>query len=95
MLAAMAAMMTAVAEMKVGTVNMVDLVRLHPDHEKNRALLYGELTKMGYKCVRPDGAFYLFMEAPGGDAKAFSEARRCKNLTHTRRGACPGDREYL
>ena len=56
---------------------------LRPDlasYEKNRALLYGELTKMGYKCVRPDGAFYLFMEAPGGDAKAFSEAAKEKGL---------------
>ena len=47
MLAAMAAMMTAVAEMKVGTVNMVDLVRLHPDHEKNRALV--KTTDSDYK----------------------------------------------
>ena len=38
-LAAMAAALTAVAEMKIGTVNMVDLVRLHPDHEKNRTLV--------------------------------------------------------
>ena len=37
--AAMAAVLTAAAEMKFGTVNMVDLVRLHPDHEKNRTLL--------------------------------------------------------
>ncbi len=49
-------------------------------YEENRALLYGELTKMGYKCVRPDGAFYLFMEAPGGDAKAFSEAAKEEGL---------------
>ena len=38
-LAAMAAALTAAAEMKFGTVNMVDLVRLHPDHEKNRTLV--------------------------------------------------------
>ena len=38
-LAAMAAALTAAAEMKIGTVNMVDLVRLHPDHEKNRTLV--------------------------------------------------------
>ena len=30
--------------------------------------------------MRPDGAFYLFMEAPGGDAKAFSEAAKEKGL---------------
>ena len=38
-MAAIAAALTAVAEMKVGTVNMMDLVRLHPDHEKNRTLV--------------------------------------------------------
>ncbi|MBR3437196.1 MAG: pyridoxal phosphate-dependent aminotransferase [Lachnospiraceae bacterium] len=49
-------------------------------YEKNRALLYTELTKMGYRSVKPDGAFYLFMEAPGGDSKAFSEAAKEKGL---------------
>ena len=53
MLAAMAAMMTAVAEMKVGTVNMVDLVRLHPDHEKNRALV--KTTDSDYKEIADEG----------------------------------------
>jgi len=46
-LAAMAAALTAAAEMKFGTVNMVDLVRLHPDHEKNRTLL--KTTDSEYK----------------------------------------------
>ena len=57
--------------------------KVRPDlapYEKNRALLYTELTKMGYRCVKPDGAFYLFMEAPGGDSKAFSEAAKEKGL---------------
>ena len=46
-LAAMAAVLTAAAEMKFGTVNMVDLVRLHPDHEKNRTLV--RTTDSDYK----------------------------------------------
>ena len=46
-MAAAAAMMTATAEMKIGTVNMVDLVRLHPDHEKNRTLV--RTTDSDYK----------------------------------------------
>lgn len=49
---------------------------LSPDiasYEENRELIYGALTKMGYNCVRPDGAFYLFVAAPGGDSEAFSE----------------------
>ncbi len=42
-------------------------------YRKNRDLLYTELTAMGYECVNPDGAFYLLLRAPGGDAVAFSE----------------------
>ena len=36
---AIAATMCAAAELKVGTVNMLDLVRLHPNHESNKALV--------------------------------------------------------
>ncbi len=39
----------------------------------NRALLYETLSELGYTCVKPDGAFYLFMKVPGGDANAFCE----------------------
>lgn len=42
-------------------------------YEENRNLLYGSLTEMGYRCAKPDGAFYLFVKAPGGDANAFSQ----------------------
>lgn len=44
---ALAAAMGASAELKVGTVNMVDLVRLHPNHESNRALV--KSTDKDYK----------------------------------------------
>ena len=47
MMAAMAAALTVAAEMKVGTVNMVDLVRLHPNHESNRTLV--KTTDSEYK----------------------------------------------
>ena len=46
-LAAVAAALTAAAEMKIGTVNMVDLVRLHPQHETNRTLV--KTTDKDYK----------------------------------------------
>lgn len=49
-------------------------------YAQNRALLYDALTQMGYECVPPDGAFYLFVKAPGGDAQAFSEACKAYNL---------------
>ena len=42
-------------------------------YEKNRDILYGALTEMGFEAVHPDGAFYLFVKSPEPDAKAFSE----------------------
>lgn len=45
-------------------------------YDENRNLLYSSLTEMGYECAKPDGAFYLFVKVPGGDANAFSEKAR-------------------
>lgn len=42
-------------------------------YRENGKLLYDKLTSLGFSCVRPRGAFYLFVKAPGGDAQAFSE----------------------
>ena len=42
-------------------------------YKRNRDLLYNGLTELGFDCVYPDGAFYLFMKCPEPDAKAFSE----------------------
>lgn len=42
-------------------------------YERNRELLYNGLTALGYECVRPQGAFYLFVKAPEPDARAFSD----------------------
>lgn len=44
-------------------------------YDENRNLLYNSLREMGYVCAKPDGAFYLFVKAPNGDANAFSEKR--------------------
>mgnify|MGYP001563371213 FL=1 len=33
-------------------------------HRKKRDLLYGILTKIGYECVQPDGAFFVFPKSP-------------------------------
>lgn len=50
-------------------------------YEENRNLLYNSLREMGYQCAKPDGAFYLFVKAPNGDANAFSErAKLAHNL---------------
>ncbi|MBR3294553.1 MAG: pyridoxal phosphate-dependent aminotransferase [Oscillospiraceae bacterium] len=49
-------------------------------YDENRAVLYEALTSYGYDCVKPNGAFYMFIKAPGGDAQAFSEKAKEKNL---------------
>ena len=56
---------------------------LRPDlqsYDRNRRTLYDALTAMGYEMAKPDGAFYLFIKAPGGDANAFSEKAKEKDL---------------
>ncbi len=42
-------------------------------YKLNRDLLYDGLKELGYDCVYPDGAFYLFVKTPEPDAKAFAE----------------------
>ena len=37
-------------------------------YKENRDLLYDNLTAYGFDCVKPDGAFYLFVKSPSGDA---------------------------
>ena len=62
---------------------------LRPDlaaYDKNRKALYAGLTEMGYEMAKPDGAFYLFIKAPGGDANEFSERAKAKDLL-----VVPGD----
>ena len=56
---------------------------LRPDlesYDRNRQALYQGLTAMGYEMAKPDGAFYLFIKAPGGDANRFSELAKQKDL---------------
>ena len=42
-------------------------------YAENRRLLYEGLTAMGYRCVKPDGAFYLFPQTLEPDDRAFCE----------------------
>lgn len=42
-------------------------------YKANRDLLYDNLTAYDYECVKPDGAFYLFVKSPEADAYAFFE----------------------
>ena len=49
-------------------------------YNRNRELLYNSLISYGYQCVKPQGAFYLFVKAPGGDDKAFAAAAKRHNI---------------
>jgi len=62
---------------------------LRPDlqfYDRNRRTFYEGLKAAGYEVAKPEGAFYLFVKAPGGDARAFSERAKEKELL-----VVPGD----
>jgi aspartate aminotransferase len=46
----------------------------------NRDFIYENLTTIGYHCHKPEGAFYLFMEALEKDADAFCEKAKEEDL---------------
>ena len=50
------------------------------EYDRNRKFLYEALTSMGYEMARPDGAFYMFVKAPGGDSEAFSKKAMEKDV---------------
>jgi aspartate aminotransferase len=49
-------------------------------YKKNRDLLYTHLTKIGFSCVKPQGAFYLFPKSLIADDKKFAEEAKKFNL---------------
>ena len=49
-------------------------------YKENRDLLYDNLTAYGYECVKPDGAFYLFVKALEPDAYAFFERAKAHEI---------------
>ncbi|MBU3127733.1 pyridoxal phosphate-dependent aminotransferase [Clostridium tagluense] len=61
-------------------------------YKSNRDVLYNHLTKIGFKCVKPQGAFYLFIKTPIADDKKFCEEAKQFNLLLVPGSAfeCPG-----
>jgi aspartate aminotransferase len=49
-------------------------------YKKNRDLLYEGLTKIGYECFKPQGAFYLFVKTLDPDSDAFCERAKEEDL---------------
>ncbi len=49
-------------------------------YNRNRELLYNNLRAYGYECVKPQGAFYLFVKALEEDDKVFAAKAKKYNL---------------
>ena len=61
-------------------------------YKANRDVLYEGLTRIGYECVKPQGAFYMFVKALEADADAFCERAKKENLLIVSANGfgCPG-----
>lgn len=61
-------------------------------YDKNRELLYNSLTNMGFTCIKPQGAFYLWVESPVEDEEAFVQAAKKHHILFVKGSAfaCPG-----
>ena len=49
-------------------------------YDKNRKDLYEGLTKLGFTCIKPQGAFYLWLKSPVEDEAEFVAAAKKYNL---------------
>ncbi len=61
-------------------------------YDENRKILYSALQEYGYTCVKPEGAFYMFLKSPVEDERDFCEAAKKHNLlvVQGRSFGCPG-----
>lgn len=49
-------------------------------YDRNRETLYNGLLECGFECIKPEGAFYLFVKSPVEDEKAFCAAAKKYNI---------------
>ncbi|MEG2199142.1 MAG: pyridoxal phosphate-dependent aminotransferase [Anaerovorax sp.] len=61
-------------------------------YDKNRETLYNGLLEAGYECIKPEGAFYLFVKSPIDDEHIFCEKAKKHNILVVPGSsfACPG-----
>ena len=61
-------------------------------YDKNRETLYNGLLECGFECIKPQGAFYLFVKSPIADEKEFCSIAKKYNLLLVPGSsfACPG-----
>ena len=92
----------AIANRTIGCVNAPSLIQkviakcvdaeVDVAAYKNRLALYNGLKELGFECIKPQGAFYLFVKSPVTDEKAFCEAGKKYNILMVPGSsfACPG-----
>lgn len=72
---------------RIGSVNAPSLMQLvikeclneRPQievYDQNRKMLYEHLTALGFECLKPQGAFYLFVKSPIEDYACFYRRRQ-------------------
>ena len=49
-------------------------------YDRNRETLYEGLRKLGFECIKPQGAFYLFVKSPVEDEKEFCAKAKEYNI---------------
>lgn len=61
-------------------------------YDKNRTALYEGLKEIGFECIKPEGAFYLFVKSPITDEKEFCSMAKKYNILLVAGSAfaCPG-----
>lgn len=61
-------------------------------YDRNRKKIYESLTELGFECIKPQGAFYLFMKSPEADEKKFVEKAKKHHilLVNGTTFSCPG-----
>lgn len=69
----------------------VDITENVAVYNRNREALYNGLKELGFDCVKPEGAFYMFVKTPVDD-KEFCEAAKKYNILMVPGTAfgCPG-----
>lgn len=49
-------------------------------YNRNRELLYNSLKSFGYECIKPEGAFYMFVKSPLADDSVFCGMAKERNI---------------
>ena len=53
---------------------------MYKRQDRNRETLYQGLKDLGFECIKPEGAFYLFVKSPVEDEREFCQAAKKYNI---------------